>query len=276
MGKTATTTPPAPDSTRNTDPWALLEPSLALLSLNTRKAYGGTIRSFREYLDGQEVTPELGRAFILGLVTRGLKSSSMERYRAALRWLFVEVLDQQLPRFPKMAHQESEPRYLRQEETQALLAACGSTLEKAVVYTLYGVGLRVSALLGLTREDLDPEGYLRIWGKGGKQEWVPAPEEALEALAAQLGEKRGSQVFRFGYSRLRSILNQLADRAGIKRFNPHALRHSYVTHSLMSGASVQDVSRAVRHRNIQTTMRYTHIAARDLKGRLPNLLAAKP
>lgn len=275
MGKTATASPPSADSTRNSDLWAPLEPSLALLSVNTRKAYAGTIRSFRDFLDGQEATPELGRAYALSLVTRNLKSSSMERHRAAIRWLFLEVLDLPVPRFPKLSHEENEPKYLSQEETKALLAACRGVLEKAVVFTLYGSGLRVSALLGLTREDLDPEGYLRIRGKGGKQEWVPAPPETLEALTAQLREKRGSQIFRFGYSRLRSILDVVADRAGVGRFNPHALRHSYVTHSLMSGAAVQDVSRAVTHRNLQTTMRYTHIAARDLKGRLPNLLSPK-
>lgn len=270
--------PPAADSSRNSHLWESLEPSLSLLSTNTRKAYISTIEAFRADLDGGEPTPELARDFFLALVnrgvernSRGLKATSLARHRAALRWLFREVLDRELPRLPRVRQEEREPRYLKLEQAQAVIKACLTPLERAVIHTLYGAGLRVSELLNLKREDIDGDGYLRIWGKGSRQERVPVPEQVMQALAAHIEGKRQQQVFAFGYSSLRAILNVVADRAGVKRFTPHALRHSFVTHSLMAGAAVQDVSKAVRHRNIQTTMHYTHIADHELKSRLPNL-----
>lgn len=271
-----------PHSSRNTSTWAPLEPSLTLLTENTRKAYVSTITAFRGFLDGRDPAPDLARTFFLTLTDhglqgrkRGLKAASLHRHAAALRWLFVEVLDQEAPRLPKVRQEQREPRYLTLEQAQAVLAACHTPQEKAVIHTLYGAGLRVSELLKLTREDIDPMGYLRIWGKGGRQERVPVADQVTKALADHLQGKRGQQVFPFGYSRLRSILNVVANRAGVPKVNPHAYRHSYVTHSLMAGAAVQDVSKAVRHRNIQTTMGYTHLAAHELRSRLPNLFENK-
>lgn len=266
------------DSSRNSHLWDSLEPSLSLLAINTRKAYISTIEAFRADLDGGEPTPELARAFFLALVnrgaekkSRGLKATSLARHRAALRWLFREVLDRELPRLPRVKQEEREPRHLKLEQAQAVVKACRTPLERAVIHTLYGAGLRVSELLNLKRDDIDADGYLRVWGKGGRQERVPVPEQVTQALAAHTEGKRQQQVFDFGYSSLRAILNVVADRANVKRFTPHALRHSYVTHSLMAGGTVQDVSKAVRHRNIQTTMHYVHIADYELKQRLPNL-----
>lgn len=266
------------DSSRNNHLWESLEPTLALLSPNTRKAYISTIEAFRADLDGGEPTPELARTYFLDLVnrgaqekSRGLKATSLARHRAALRWLFREVFDRELPRLPRLKQEEREPRYLKLDQVQAVLSACKTPLEKAVVHTLYGAGLRVSELLGLKRDDITPGGYLRIWGKGNRQESVPVPEQVTKALAAHIDGKRRQEVFPFGYSALRAVLNGVADRAKVQRFTPHALRHSYVTHSLMRGAAVQDVSKAVRHRNVQTTMAYTHIADHELKSRLPNL-----
>lgn len=265
-------------SSRNTSTWTSLDPSLTLLTENTRKAYVSTITSFRQFLDGREASGDLARTFFLTLVDhglqggkKGLKATSLHRHAAALRWLFVEVLNQETPRFPKVRPEQKEPRYLTLEQAQAVVAACETPQEKAVIYTLYGAGLRVSELLGLTREDIDPMGYLRIWGKGGRQERVPVADQVTKALADHLQGKRGQGVFAFGYSRLRTILNTVANRAGVPRVNPHAYRHSFVTHSLMAGAAVQDVSRVVRHRNLQTTMGYTHLAGHELRSRLPNL-----
>ena len=46
--------------------------------------------------------------------------------------------------------------------------------------------------------------------------------------------------------------------------NPHKLRHSYVTISLRNGASPFLVQKQCGHRDLQTTLRYAHLATEDL------------
>ena len=63
------------------------------------------------------------------------------------------------------------------------------------------------------------------------------------------------------------------DAANLRAASTHWLRHSHATHLLRAGVPVTDVQRSLRHRDINTTRRYTHEAledvARALAGRLP-------
>ena len=60
-------------------------------------------------------------------------------------------------------------------------------------------------------------------------------------------------------------VSKAVQNAGIvKHATVHTLRHSFATHLLMNGVNIREVQSLLGHKNVETTMIYTHVL-RDMK-----------
>lgn len=156
--------------------------------------------------------------------------------------------------------------------------------DQAMLEVLYGCGLRVSELCGLDldRVHLD-ESYLRVFGKGSKERFVPIVGTANRRLSAYIDEARPglaahnrsgrvcSAVFlnKNGGRISRQTVHTVCERAGrlvgIEGLHPHTLRHSFATHMLAGGADLRVLQEILGHSDISTTQVYTHVDLTQLR-----------
>ena len=171
------------------------------------------------------------------------------------------------------------PAVLSVEEVERLIDAAGSSetsgvRDRAILETMYGLGLRVSETVSLKISSIFFEdGYVSVIGKGNKQRIVPLGDLAAEALQDYLAvrpraaERNSDDIVflnRFGKGMSRvavfKLLKSCAVKAGItKEISPHTLRHSFATHLIENGADLRAVQEMLGHESILTTEIYTHI-----------------
>ena len=62
------------------------------------------------------------------------------------------------------------------------------------------------------------------------------------------------------YRTIRNGFNRAVQRAGIKNFTFHDLRHTFASHLVMRGVGLQTVKELLGHKDIKMTMRYAHLS----------------
>ncbi|HLG15075.1 MAG TPA: site-specific tyrosine recombinase XerD [Blastocatellia bacterium] len=259
------------------------------LSANTLAAYGRDLKKLVEFAESEAKDllslsqSDLTR-FAQHLRKSGLSARSVARTLVTVRILFrFLLLDGRVVRDPSASlgtpkTWQSLPKFLLPEEVEKLLKAPDTSGEaglrdRAMLEVLYATGLRVSELVSLKLANFDLDlGYVRTFGKGGKERTVPIGMAAVEWTKRYLNVRgrflRGGEspllfVNRDGGSISRQsfwrTLAGYAVRAGLGRVSPHMLRHSFATHLLENGADLRSVQTMLGHSNITTTQVYTHI-----------------
>lgn len=171
------------------------------------------------------------------------------------------------PRMPDTKHRRS----LRELDVMRLVDAARTPREAALVHVLYSSGARVSELLSLTWQDVQPRSFGAVlhivYGKGGKSRQAGISAAAYDALLALRSEDADDTAFVFSTRTgapldrhaAHRLLKRVAACAGVSEdVSAHWLRHSHVSHALARGANVESVRQQVGHSSLNTTTTYAH------------------
>jgi integrase/recombinase XerD len=268
-------------------------------SHNTLEAYKNDLNQLAGFLEESGITPweDFNRQAVLSYLTnlkeRRYAATTVARKVAAIKsffgFLVAEGLVKENPtrEVPSPRVGKSLPKPISITQARQLLEETEkrdtpeAKRDKAMLHLLYASGMRVSELVSLNLNDIDTEGgYVRCFGKGGKERLIPIHSQAVAALKDYISQgrprlkagsgeealflnRRGERLTRQG---LWQILKGHAKSANLGvEITPHTLRHSFATHMLSGGADLRSVQELLGHANISTTQVYTHLTTEHVR-----------
>lgn len=209
------------------------------------------------------------RLAVVKMFCRWLFEAGMSRVDAARRILPV--------REPRRV-----PRALTAEQVALILDACEDSRTRLAVILMVQEGLRRGEVARLQVGDVNLQhGVMTVTGKGGHQRVLYVTEQARLAIiehvsvegavAGPLLRSRHHPQQGLHPDTVSGLVRRAMEAAGVKRapfdgVNPHALRHTALTHMLIEGAHVRDVQQVAGHQNLATTEVYLPLLVGTLQG----------
>ena len=269
-----------------------------MASANTVCSYIRDIRQYAEWLqryagiDLAESSQEQIKDYLQFLQDQGKSGATASRALASLKNFYAYLVSagflEHSPVAGDIHVQRGEkklPQILTGKEVELLLSqpACVDAKgyrDKAMLEVMYATGMRVTELIDLDIDDVNPElGSVRC-RSAKKSRVIPLYPAALKSLTVYIQDVRptlvsdpsetalfvnvgGSRMSRQGFWK---ILKYYQAKAGIeKEITPHTLRHSFAVHLLENGADLGSLQELMGHSDISSTQLYTHIVNQKLK-----------
>ena len=206
-------------------------------------------------------------------VDKRVAASTQNQALSALLFLYKDVLKKPLDWIEGVERAKRPSRLpvvFTREEVQSILRNLDGT-RWLMASLLYGSGLRLSECLRLRIKDLD-FGYSQIVvrdGKGGKDRITILPTSLKDPLKNHLEKVKALHEVRHHLAEevLQKAVKSAVFRAGIsKPGSRHTFRHSFATHLLESGYDIRTVQELLGHKDLNTTMIYTHVMNKGGRG----------
>lgn len=227
---------------------------------------------FHEYQSPDTLTEKQIVHHLALKVEQGLTPSSVNMVINALQFYFRTVLHRDAfeIKLPRPREEHKLPVVLTMNECSRIFSYVDNPKHKLLLLMGYGAGLRRSEIVGLRWVDISfDEHKIRIrQSKGNKDRVVMLPYSVVEYLEDYHnlfpsddwvfpGQYRGEAL---STGTVQTVMRNAVEKAGLqKKASVHTLRHSFATHLLENGTDIRYIQQLLGHRNIKTTMVYTHI-----------------
>jgi integrase/recombinase XerC len=268
-------------------------------SKHTVMAYVKDLQSFAEFAsDGYEISSlkevpyAIIRSWIVSLVNDGISNRSINRKVSSLKSYYKFLMKtKQIELSPLAKHKALKTSTKIQvpfsekeidDVLELLKEAEGfeGIRNKLIVELFYSTGMRRAELVNLKFHDVSlTQRTLKVLGKRNKERIIPllpsvvttitdyiSARNSLETIEDKdylLLSKNGVKIYETLVYRIINSYFSLASEK-VKK-SPHILRHSFATHLLNEGASLNAVKELLGHSSLASTQVYTHNSIAQLK-----------
>jgi len=197
----------------------------------------------------------------------------------AMKFYYEQVLKREkfFWEIPRPKKRIQLPKLLNEKELATLFNSLENKKHKAMLFTVYSSGLRVSEIVNLKIAHID-SGRMQILvaqAKGKKDRYVNLSPILLDILRKYIVLiKPRPQIYLFESEQtltaypvrtVQQIFSNAKHKAGIrKEVGIHSLRHSFATHLLDKGTDIKYIKDLLGHFDIKTTERYLHVSKKQL------------
>ena len=266
-------------------------------SAHTITAYLTDLKQFSTYLAQdydqislEEISHLHLRGWLAELKESGQKERSINRKISSISGYYQYLLRKSIVRknptslLHALRIPKRLPTFLKQSETEHLLddisfgTGFKGATDRLILELLYTSGMRRSELIHLRESDIEWSlRQLRVLGKGNKERLIPLSEVMLDNIRNYLEAKAEKNIKsvhllsldngkilyeKYVYNKVKQYLSQITT---LKKKSPHVMRHTFATHLLNNGASIQSIKELLGHSSIAATQVYTHINIDELK-----------
>ncbi len=256
------------------------EMTLRNFAADTQKSYLYAVARLAKFYGRapDQLSQEEIRSYLLHLINeRKLAATTVTTIIAGLRFFYNQTLgwDEQKLFLPPRRKSRPLPEILSPREVTAVIHAARGPKQRLLLMTAYSAGLRVSELINLKVQKIDPE-LMMIHielSKDGKGRYTLLSHRLLQELRAYW-QRYQSATWLFpnrtqngpmGRSTAEHIYTQARRRAGLEKGHGiRTLRSCFATHLLQFGTDLRTIQLLMGHSSILSTQRYLRLKQQDL------------
>lgn len=223
-----------------------------------------------------KITDELVSNYLLELSERkGPASEASKQAGKAIKLFFELIFKRKLAiKASGRMKEDTLPEVLTEKEIECIISVLDNPKHKALMATIYALGLKLSDVLVLKLSDLDLQTRHIIIpsSKTDKGRKLKIPSKLIPILMAYFEKHKPEELLFVGekgntYSprSVQLVFQQALQKAKIdKSATVHTLRHSYAVHCLERGMDIHLLKDILGHKYLQTTSIYYQLANIDL------------
>jgi integrase len=213
----------------------------------------------------------------------------------AIKWEYLTITP--IKDIKAFKEPSGRTRWLSQEEIETLLAAC--TLDsfpadsnhanrsyskllkhylKPFMIIALNTGMRRGEILSITRKNIDWKNRLVTLEhtKNGEKRHVYLNQAALMAFKQLPPRLDAETLFPFTEDQIGMAVRRAINRAGIKDFRLHDMRHTFASFQAMNGIQGRGLQVLLGHKDQRMTMRYSHLSDEYLREAVNSVVLGLP
>lgn len=256
-------------------------------SEHTVIAYKKDIEQFLEIVEvnSDEQIPEVNhqmiRHYVVNLVEREFENTSVNRKLSSVKTLFRYLRQQGIVdknptlKVKSLKQKKVLPQFVPEKQlwNQSVFEEIEDEFDRKrdelILEMFYQTGIRLSELINLEEKNIT-QTQIKVLGKRNKERIIPISKSLVDLINGFRSIKRNEGLNsgilivtkkdkkltpKFVYSKVNYYLGKATN---LSKKSPHVLRHTFATHMLNNGASLESIKKLLGHADLSATQIYTH------------------
>ena len=250
-----------------------------------------------------DITTDDIRIFIALRIRDGVSAVTVGNEKRAMSSFFTYLHDEDIIHknpmlaIDTMKQKKTKKNAFKDSEIVMMRDVLQTSREKAIFEILLSTGCRVTELVNIRLDDIQPDGSILVHGKGQKDRYVYMNAAADFAFKKYMSDRKDNSLYLFprmisvkfqkgmphtdmkmwyvdpknvveddhaDKGTIECIIRRIGKSVGVKAY-PHKFRRTCATNALKNGMPIEMVSRMLGHDNIGTTQIYLDINDDQLK-----------